>query len=623
MEHWLMYYLAGVPLLGITAQWLAWRLRLPSILLLLTFGVLLGMFLPPDEVFQKAMGESLLNADHILFPVVSLSVAVILLEGGLTLRLKELKESGGVVLRLCTIGALVSWVLTAVAAHYILGFAVPIATLIGAILVVTGPTVIAPLLRHIQPSRRIGSIVKWEGIVIDPIGAVLAVLVFDVITSHHEASAAMIVWSLAKTILIGGAAGLITGLVLATSIRRFWIPDFLQGALVLTVALASFVVSNHMQSESGLVTVTVLGVYLANQKGVSLEHVAEFKEHLVVLLIASLFIVLGSRVELAQVWALGLPALAFVGVMIVVVRPLAVLAASIGSTINWRERAFLSFLAPRGIVAAAVASIFAIEAASHLSQPILKEQASQMAPVAFVVIFGTVLVYGLLAGPVARLLGLADPNPQGVLIAGAGPLARSIGKALHENDVLVMLVDTNFRHVTAARMEGMKAVCASILSEHAAEDLDLGGIGRLMAITPNDTVNALAVRVFKHHFGRQNVLQLASVEGGAGPREAVGHHLKGRILFEEGLTFERLTGLLGAQATSQIKTTPLSESFTYEDYRERYTDAIELFALNEAGVLRIVATDEEFEPQENESIVSIIPKQTAAPVIEEEPEATE
>ncbi|QDU95302.1 K(+)/H(+) antiporter NhaP2 [Lignipirellula cremea] len=620
-EHLLLYYLAGVALLGVSAQWLAWRLRLPSILLLLSFGVVLGIFLPPDAVFQRLSPHQEIDSDLFLFPIVSLSVAIIMLEGGLTLRLSELKQSGGVVLRLCTLGAIVSWVLTAIAAWWVLGFDARLATLIGAILVVTGPTVIAPLLRHIQPKRRIGSIVKWEGIVIDPVGAVLAVLVFEAISSESGASAPIIAWALTKTILVGGSAGLALGVLIEWAFSRYWIPDFLQGAFVLSAALASFAWSNHLQNESGLVTVTVLGIYLANQKTVSLKHVAEFKEHLVVLLIACLFIVLGSRVELAQVWQLGWPGAVFVAAMILIVRPASVALSTIGCDLNWREKVFLSFLAPRGIVAAAVASIFAIKAAKHFTSIDMVEQSEEMAAVAFLVIFGTVLVYGLFSGVVARLLGLADPNPQGVLIAGAGTAARTIAKALHDNGVLVLVVDTNFRHVAAARMEGMRAECASILSEHVAEELELGGIGRLMALTPNDTVNVLAVRVFTHHFGRQNVYQLPPAEGGAGAREAVGRQLQGRRLFDKNMSYEKLSQLLGPGGACLIKRTKLTEEFTLSDYRVQYNDApVLMFVISEGGTVRIITADNETPPQAGDTILAIVPQQTPVHYEEDEEE---
>ena len=359
-EQLLIFYLAGVPLLGMLAQWLAWRLRVPSILLLLAFGVLLGQFIRLDELLAEVAGSDEHLGRRLLFPVVALSVAVILFEGGLTLRFHELKEAGRGVLRLVTIGALCSWLLTALAAWWLLGFTPQVAALLGAILVVTGPTVVAPILRQIRPQRRIGSLAKWEGIVIDPIGAILAVLVFEVVfagNSHGGLGHALML--LAWTLAIGAALGTATAWLLIVVMRRYWLPDYLHGVAFLTFALAVFTVSNWLQHESGLVTVTVLGVLLANQKQISIRHVAEFKEHLGVFLISCLFIVLGSRLDPSDLVDLGWGGLAFIAAMIMVVRPISVMLAMLGDKTPFRERIFLAFLAPRGIVAAVVSSVFA------------------------------------------------------------------------------------------------------------------------------------------------------------------------------------------------------------------------------------------------------------------------
>ncbi len=496
-EHAFFYYLAGVPLLGVAAQWLAWRLRLPSILLLLGIGVAIGGVVHPDELLAHLAGvdpHASSLGSRVLFPIVSLSVAVILFEGGLTLRFHELKEAGSGVLRLVTIGALVSWALTAVAAVLLLDLDVRIAALVGAILVVTGPTVVAPMLRQIQPSRRIASAVKWEGIVIDPIGAVLAVLVFEfVFASAEHAHFTAIAAMLFKTILIGGFLGLATAGLLVQSVKRYWVPDFLHGVVFLTAAMGVFALSNLLQEESGLVTVTVLGIALANQKGASIHHVLEFKEHLRVLLISCLFIVLGSRVDPLDVWDLGFGGAAFLAAMILVVRPASVFVATIRSALTYRERIFLAFLAPRGIVAAAVSSVFALKLAAwsgvEIESESLAKQADALVPITFLVIVGTVFVYGLFAAPLARRLKLADPNPQGILFAGAEPGIREIAKQVHAKGIPVLLVDTNYANVAAAKMAGLPAECVSILSEHLREELDLAGIGRLLAMTANDEVN--------------------------------------------------------------------------------------------------------------------------------------
>jgi len=614
MDELIFYYLAGVPLLGILAQWLAWRVRLPSILILLAFGVLLGVFIgAPDEVFSRLNPEHRLDFNKLLLPLVSLCVAVIMFEGGLTLKISELRDSGVVVLRLCTLGALISWLLTAVAAYYLLNLDVRIAAMIGAILVVTGPTVIAPLLRHIKPSRKIGSIVKWEGIVIDPVGAVLAVLVFQVITSDGEGNVATVALTIAKTIAIGGILGCASGWLLALMIRRYWIPDFLQSAVGLAVVLSLFAVSHRLQPESGLVTATVLGIFLANQKKLHIEHVAHFKEHLVVVLISCLFIVLGSRIEPSSLWNLSFPGLAFLAVLILIIRPLSIYGSTWGCGLTWPEQMFLAFLAPRGIVAAAVSSVFALEVAHHFEHlegmEFIAEQAALLEPIAFLVIVGSVAVYGLGAAPLARILKLAERNPSGILFAGADPIVRQIAKVLHDEGFRVLLVDTNYNHVAAANMEGLEAECVSILSEHLSEESDLGGIGRLLAMTGNDEVNALAAREFRQHFGAKNVYQLAPPDKGAGKRDKLGHHLRGRLLFNESLTYEALADQLDtSHELYQIKATTLTEEFTWESYQNQYEQEAELlFLIDENRRLLIDTVEEPLKPATGQTVIGLTP----------------
>lgn len=608
-----VYYLAAVPVLGVAAQWIAWRLKLPSILLLLLFGVLLGQIVHPDHLLARLSGTDASVGPKFLLPIVSLSVAIILFEGGLTLRFSELKESGRSVLRLVTGGALISWLLTALAARWILGLDWRIATLLGAILVVTGPTVVMPLLRHIRPTRRVGSVVKWEGIVIDPIGAVLAVMVFEqVFAEHAETTFLTGLAVLARTVLIGGGFAVIAAGLLGVLVKRYWIPDYLHGVFFLAVALAVYVGSNALQHEAGLAAVTLLGVLLANQKSVRIHHVIEFKEHLGVFLISCLFIVLGSRLDVGEMLRVGGQGLGFLAALILVVRPAAVMLSTWGAELTLAERIFLSFIAPRGIVAAAVTSVFAlnIAAAAQHNQDLqrIAGDADQLVPITFLVIVITVTVYGLLAAPLARWLKLADPNPQGILIAGAAEWIREIGEALQKEGRRVLLVDTNYASVAAAQMQGLEADCSSILSEHVREELDLGGIGRMLAMTPNDEVNAMASREFAHLFGRANVYQLPLWDGSSGRRVSVSEHLCGRLLFGEGLNYNDLAYRFSQGAV--VKTTKLTEEFTIDNFRETHGEqAIPLFLLDNSKTLHICTVDNSPKFEAGQTLISLVPKQ--------------
>ena len=261
-----------------------------------------------------------------------------------------------------TIGALITWVLGAAAAHFLLGLSPPTAILLGAILVVTGPTVIVPLLRHVQPKPRLASTLRWEGILIDPIGIVLAVLVFEAVlaTGVQEATTSALL-GLLEALGIGLAMTAAGAGTLILLLKKDWVPGYLQSPLTLAVVVAAFTASNVLQAETGFLTATLMGVVLTNQKAVDVKHIIEFKENLGVLIISSLFVLLAARLQLSDLLGVGVPQLAFLAVLILVVRPLAVALCTLGSEFNWRERAFLAWVAPRGIVAAAVSSVFALE----------------------------------------------------------------------------------------------------------------------------------------------------------------------------------------------------------------------------------------------------------------------
>ncbi len=610
-----LLYLGLIPALGLAAQWLAWRTSLPGILLLLLFGVLLGQWVRPDDLLVQLTGGNETAGAELLFPLVSLAVAVIMFEGGLTLQLQELREAGNAALRLCTLGAAVTFFGAAFAAHATLGFEWRLSFLLGGILVVTGPTVIGPLLRQVRPSRRVAATLKWEGIVIDPIGAVLAVLVFEQLMLHHdESSLGTAIGMLLKTAAVGGLLGVAGGAGLTFSFRRFLVPDHLQGVCALSVGLLLFAISNLLAHESGLITVTVLGIWLTNQEGFDIEHIIEFKENLRTLLIGCLFIVLGSRVELSDVAAIGLPGVLFLVLIIVLVRPLSVLISLAGTSLDWRERAFVAGMAPRGIVAAAVSSVFTLELERN-AETLALPGSDQLATVTFFVIVGTVAVYGLAAMPLARWLGLADERTNGVLIAGADAWVRDFAKALKKAGVPVLLVDSNYNKISKARIEGVEGVCANILNEHAREELPLAGIGQLLAMTPNDEVNSLAIRECRTMFDRAHLYQLTfNVANQQGGRRGLTKNLMGRQLFGEGKTFTVLRDL--HEAGAKFKTTTLSATFRYKDYTEHYGEGSTLLCVvKEDKSLLINTVNNPITPESGQTIIALV---TAVPVPEDQ-----
>lgn len=590
IEH-TIFQLTYILVLGIGAQWIAWRIRFPSILLLLLVGMMAGPvtgIINPDELFGD-----------LLFPIISMSVGLILFEGGLSLRIKELPEVGGIVRNLVSIGAVISWSVTAFGAWWLLDLEAPLAILLGALLVVSGPTVISPLLRQIRPIGPVGTILKWEGILIDPIGALLTLLVFEAISGGEHSTSAYAVQSIFRTFAAGIGIGVGAGALVTVLLRRYWIPDFLQNPVDLGFVFAAFFLSNAIQPESGLLATTVMGIFLANQKWVDIEHIVEFKENLQVLLLSTLFVVLGARIELEYLVSIGPEVIGFLLILIFVARPVSVWFSSLFSNLSWKDRLFLSGMAPRGIVAAAISSIFAIrlEASGH-------EQAGLLVATTFTVIIVTVTLYGLAAPFLARKLGLSDPNPQGVIIVGAHGWARQIAEILMQKGYRVLVTDTNRNHTSPARMAGIPTYTGSILTEHIVDEIEIGGIGRLMAMTPNDWVNILAVQKFSRLFGNAEVYQLAATPS-ADEKKETHQHLYGRQLFGKEITFDILQRKYSQGAA--VKATPLTEEFGFAEFQSQYgQDALPLFMIQESGELQPITVDQPLTPQPNQTLISLV-----------------
>jgi NhaP-type Na+/H+ or K+/H+ antiporter len=594
----IMLGLAALLVLGMAAQWIAWRLKLPSILLLLLFGFFAG-----PHWFDLGIAD--LVRRELLFPVVSLSVALILFEGGMTLKLTDLKKHGRVVLRLISVGALVTWVLATLAAWSLAGFDFELALLLGAILTVSGPTVVLPLLRHINPRGRSGSILTWEGIAIDPVGAVLALLVYEGLVSTggwgQDTGHALV--GLLKTAAIGGAGGLAGGWLLVQMLRRYWIPDHLHIPVTLALVVAVFSGTNALQHECGLLAVTVMGIYAANQSHVSVHHILEFKENLRVLLLSSLFILLAARLATTEgmeaLGSLDMGVIAFLAALILVVRPLAVWFSTRGSQLSREEKIFLAWLCPRGIVAAAVASVFGFQ---------LTERgyagAELLMPVTFVVIVGTVVVYGLTSGPVARRLGLAIPNPQGVVFVGASSWVRELAKALQGEGIQVLLVDANRRNVREARLAELPTHRGNALEEEVGHSLDLFGMGRVLAVTPNDEVNTLVTLHYAHTFGRSETYRLAPDTVPAKGRIQQGGELGGRTLFAADADYYALSARFGR---GRIRVTPLTEQFDFEAFLTEHGERVlPLFVIEPDGGLTVATPDLELKPGAGAKIVALV-----------------
>ncbi|GJA94211.1 MULTISPECIES: cation:proton antiporter [Aeromonas] len=558
--------LAGIALISLLAQWLAWSVRVPAILFLLLSGLLLGPvtgLLDPDQL----LGD-------LLFPLVSLSVAIILFEGALTLHLTELKGIGKVVRNLCSTGMVTSFAVIGAASYFLLGLDWRVAMVLGAVLVVTGPTVIAPMLNVIRPVREVDKILRWEGIVIDPIGALFAVLVFEAVRLGSQGDlVGHTLLALAKTVGVGSLIGVGAGWLTTLLIRKDWLPVSLHKFGVLALVLVTFTLSDWLSHESGLLAVTVFGIWLANQEGLDLEEVLAFKEDLAVILISSLFILLAARLDLAQLWQLGPMVLALLCVVQFVARPLCILVSTRGSELPWRARALLAWIAPRGIVAAAVSASFAIS--MHEAGI---EDADKLVPLVFAVIIFTVVLQSLTATPLARLLDMRQSAPNVWLLIGANSVARAIGKALADQGIPVQLSDPAWEHCKLARMSGLPCYFGNPQSEHAERHLPLTSISTVLALSPSRHNNALGVLHFAHLYGEEKVHSLRSSEQhGKANRESATFRAR-QNLFGADINFARLSGLLSRGG--QIKATRLSDTFDWDQYQEANPGAIPLFVLD-------------------------------------------
>lgn len=524
-----MIAIASVAALGGLCQWLAWRIKLPSILFLLTAGILVGPILgllDPDQL----LGD-------LLFPVVSIAVAVILFEGGLTLKFSDIRGHGAVVTRLITVGVLLTWLLLATTVHYVFDMPWSLALVFGSIAVVSGPTVVKPLLRAVRPSDKVGHILHWEGILIDPIGVFLALLVFEFVMLDISGNAfGHIAFVLVKLVVIGTAVGVAAGHATAVVLRRYLVPDYLVNVLTLITVICAFVFAESLQHESGLLAVTIMGVWLANARGLHVGHILHFKEDLSVLLISTLFILLASRVDIGVIPQYGWQILLLLIIAQFIIRPVNAYLCTMRTDLSSGERLFIGWLSPRGIVAAAVSSVFFLRL-----QEVGMPMSELLVPLTFSLIIGTVVFQSLTSKPLADKLGISNPEPNGVLFLGANEIALQLADALRKHSIKVLLCDTSWRSVRSARQQGFEAYHGNPTSGHASENLDLQGIGNLLAVSSNRDTNALAGMHFRQEFGSNAVFTLEGAsEDAQFERFDTANRNRGNPLFDASLSHSRL-----------------------------------------------------------------------------------
>ena len=545
VEDTILLLVVGVAVAGVFGQWLGWKLKLPAIIPLLAIGALAG---PVAGIIRPsvALGE-------VMRPAIGMAVAIIVFEGGLNLNLRELRSAGSGVLRLVAVALPLNWVFGTLAAHFVAGMSWPVSVLVGAILVVTGPTVIMPLLRQAKLEPRSASFLKWEAIVNDPIGATITLLVLSFLTLSTTMSTGDAVLHLAWRTLVGGgiaaALGLVVPFGIRTLFRRDLAPEYLKTPILLAGALGVYAAGEAVQPETGLVGATLFGVVLANIDVTGLQELRRFKEALTVFLVSGLFILLTANIDRQTVLMLSWPIAATTLAILFVARPLAIALATIGAKVSWRERLLVGWIGPRGVVAAAIAGV-AGERLAKAGYP----DAQLVLPLVFAVIASTVVLHGLSLAPIARRLGLASGGRSGLLIVGASSFTVALGDALRDAGVPVLVVDRSALALKAARLAGLQTMRVEVLSVLGEETIDLRDYEHLLAATPDDAYNALVCTRFASEFGRERVYQIAPDESSS--RHAASREWRGKIAVGADMVHQRLADLMAGGAAFVIGPIP-------------------------------------------------------------------
>jgi NhaP-type Na+/H+ or K+/H+ antiporter len=583
-----MIELAGIIILGIVAQWVAWRLKLPAILPLILIGLIVG---PLATLYTEDGGkliEPIWNGEKGLFPgdglyyFVSLAISVILFEGGLTLKRSEIKNVGPVITKLITLGSLVTFLAAGLAAHFIFGLSWQISFLFSALIIVTGPTVITPILRNIPLKKDVSTILKWEGILIDPIGALAAVLVFEFISvgggNGYTMTALM---EFGKILLFGFTFGFTFAHGLAFAIKKNLIPHYLLNVVSLSVVLLVFVESEIFAHESGLLAVVVMGMVMGNMDLPNRKELLYFKESLSVLLISILFILLSANINISDLeLILTWKTVGLFAVIVFLIRPLGVFLSSAGSNLLLKEKLFISWVGPRGIVAAGIASLFGSKLITN-GVP----GAEYITPLVFMIVLGTVLLNATTARLFAKVVKVFLNKSEGILIIGASKVSRLIASYLQKNNRHVVLIDNNESNINKATKLGLEAFSANIYADSLSDYIELSDVGYLMALTGNSDINKYTIDKFQKDFGENGSFRLVDADEMNDPKN---NPKEG--LFSHTDDFIKLTE--AARKNPTIHEIDLNDTEHYEgliEITKADQDIVPLFLKTPDGELRIIS----------------------------------
>lgn len=563
--HESLIQIAWIAFFSIFALWLGWRLKIPAIVFFLSFGFIAG------PVLELVNPQNLLG--DLLQPLTTIAVGIILFEGALNLNFKEIGRAKWAIRNFTIIGAPVAWILTSAAGYYIGGLSLPVAVTFGALLIVTGPTVIMPLLKNARLTERPSSILKWEGLINDPIGAVLAVLAYEYFKdSARPGFAAIDFFTTTFFIILGIAlASALFGILLSRLFNRGLIPEYLKPAFLLSFVVILTVACNQILHESGLIAVTILGVTLANSGVSSLHELKRFKETMSLMLVAGIFIILTAKIDPTILTSLEWPGILFILTVLLVIRPITALASSIGTQMDWREIVLTGWIAPRGIVCAAVAAVMG---------PLLVdagfEDGESMLPLAFAIVMLTVILHGLSAKPLGKLLGLTHPEKDSLILVGAANWTLQLAEVLRARDIEVVIADKNWYALKQARLSEIPTYYGEILSEETEYNIELSKYNAIAALTNNPAYNALVCSKFAHDFSRERTYQLVPYEDDTHESKQITEKMRGMNFMDPGTDYWEIANLFNQGW--RFRSVRIDKDHNMDDIKDKIDD----------GTLRIV-----------------------------------
>ncbi|MGM8214925.1 cation:proton antiporter [Bacillaceae bacterium W0354] len=590
----LLFKLMLIVSLGVISQWIAWRLRLPAIVVMAVVGLIAGPVLNIINPIND-LGD-------LYSPLISIAVGIILFEGSLNLDFREIKGIGKSVYRIITIGAFLAWIFGSLAAHYVAGLSWAVSFVIGGIFIVTGPTVILPLLRQAKLKPRPAAILKWEGIVVDPFGALVAVFAFEFVkffTLETVTFAAVLAFLSGS--LLAAMIGIFFGYSIGWGFEKGHVPEFLKSPVVLISVIMAFTISNTIMNETGLLAVTVMGITIANMRISSIGDMRHFKENISILLISIVFIMLSAslnRETLLSIFDWNI--ISYILIMLFVTRPLSIFLSTIGTELEFKEKLLVGWIAPRGIVALTVSGYFAgvlLEAGF--------QDAEIVTSLTFGLVFATVVAHGFSLGWLSKKLGLSSQTKPGVLIVGSSKFSANFAKVLDELKIPVLIVESSWSRLTHARRLDVPYVHGEILSEQTDYQIDMTPYENMLSMTEFDSYNALISSTFTPSFGREHLYQLQLQVNVGDQLEDVSKHISGRQLFEEGANWSTLNEKINRGYL--FKKTQLSDQYKYEDYlKDKDEDSLLLMVLRKTGDVDFFTPVSKMSAEPGDTIISLV-----------------